>query len=90
MPSQMAVHGPTPLNGDERGREPLCRLPGAPLSFFFVFYFFLSYFLNLTGADAVPNGREGPNADEQRQTGWGTVVRAAWCAPIFFFLSFFF
>jgi hypothetical protein len=60
------------------------------ISFFFVFCFFWTYFVILTGDDAVPNGREGPNATERRRTGQGSVVRAARCAPIFLFCFLFF
>jgi hypothetical protein len=47
-------------------RERSYGLPGAPNIFFFVFFFFLDLLLILTGDDAVPNGRERPNATERR------------------------
>jgi hypothetical protein len=78
-------------NGDDRGGDLTYGLPGAPEIFLFRSLFFLTYFLILTGANAVPNGRERPNGDEGRRTGWGTDVRAARCAriPVFRFLFFY-
>jgi hypothetical protein len=85
-------------NGDERrrmgwGSDVRVARCARNLSFSFSF-FFLTYFLILTGADAVPNGREQTDGNEGRRTGRGAGVRAARCAripvfPIIFFLTYF-
>jgi hypothetical protein len=67
------------MNGDEQVGNGGTGCQVRPKSIFFVFFFFLTYFLILTATDAVPNGREHPNVDEWRRTGWGSEVRAARC-----------
>jgi hypothetical protein len=63
--SQMAANDPMVTNSDERGGDRMYGLPGAPEIFLFrSLFFFLTYFLILTGADTVPNGRKRTDGDE--------------------------
>jgi hypothetical protein len=63
---------------------------GTPKNFLFLFIYFLTYFLILTGANAVPNGREWTNERRQRQMGVGMGILAAGTPKNFLFISIYF
>jgi hypothetical protein len=63
--TQTAANSSTAMDDGNWVQEWSYGLSGVPnIFFFFFFFFFWTYLLILTGEDAVPNGREQPNATE--------------------------
>jgi hypothetical protein len=56
-----------------------------PNRIFYVFLYFLTYFLLILDADAVPNGHKRANGYEEGRAGAGTGLWAARCTQFFSF-----